>query len=57
MTARTRSIESVAIVTVLPEVQKTDTGRILRIPIEAGYGKGEFHMEGGPGSAKLAQKA
>ncbi len=45
------------IVTVLPQVQKTDSGRILRIPIEAGYGKSEFHIEGGPGSAKLAEKA
>ena len=44
------------IVTVMPEVEKTDTGRILRIPIEAGYGKAEYHMDGGPGAAKLAQK-
>ncbi len=45
------------IVPVMPEVTKTETGRILRIPIEAGYGKSEYHMEGGPGSAQLAQKA
>ena len=44
------------IVTVLPKVTKTETGRILEIPIEAGYGKGEYHIEGGPGSVKLAQK-
>lgn len=45
-----------AIVTVLPKVTKTETGRILEIPIEAGYGQSSYHMEGGPGSVKLAQK-
>ena len=45
------------IVAVMPEVEKTPTGRILRIPIEAGYGKNEYNMEGGPGSAKLAEKS
>lgn len=45
------------IVTVMPEVEKTETGRILRIPIEAGYGKSEYHMDGGPGAPTLAQKA
>jgi len=44
------------IITVMPEVRKTDKGRILHIPIEAGYGKAEFHMEGGPGGARLATK-
>ena len=44
------------IVTVLPKVTKTETGRILEIPIEAGYGKSKYQMEGGPGSVKLAQK-
>lgn len=44
------------IVTVLPEIEKTETGRILRIPIEAGYGKSEYHMEGGPGGPTLAMK-
>ncbi|MEM7747082.1 MAG: NUDIX hydrolase [Pseudomonadota bacterium] len=44
------------IVTVLPKVTKTESGRILEIPIEAGYGQSSYHMEGGPGSVKLAQK-
>lgn len=30
------------IVTVMPKARKTDTGRILTIPIEAGYGGSEF---------------
>jgi len=44
------------ITTVLPEIEKTANGRILRIPIESGYGKSEFHLHGGPGGAKLANK-
>ena len=44
------------IVTVLPDVEKTENGRILRIPIEAGYGRSEYHMDGGPGSSKPAMK-
>ena len=44
------------IVTVLPKMTRTETGRILKIPIEAGYGKGEYHIEGGAGSVQLAQK-
>ncbi|MGI9408584.1 MAG: NUDIX hydrolase [Hyphomicrobiaceae bacterium] len=44
------------IIPVLPDVEKTDKGRILRIPIEAGYGRSEYRMEGGPGSSKQAMK-
>ena len=40
---------SAPVVTVLPRVQKTDSGRIMRIPIEAGYGFSEVELEGGPG--------
>ena len=36
------------IVTVLPEVGQTPQGRVLRIPIEAGYGVSEVLVEGMP---------
>ncbi len=36
------------IVTVMPEVLKTEKGRVLRIPIEAGYGVAEVNVEGQP---------
>lgn len=38
-----------AVVTVRPEVQTSPRGRILRIPIEAGYGAEEFLVIGEPG--------
>ena len=36
------------IVTVMPEVTKTASGRLIRIPIEAGYGVAEVKIEGQP---------
>ena len=46
------------IVTVLPQVEKTPDGRIMRIPIEAGYGFAEVQLEGGPGkTARRVQTA
>jgi 8-oxo-dGTP pyrophosphatase MutT (NUDIX family) len=36
------------VVTVLPQVTKTASGRVLRIPIEAGYGVAEVNVEGQP---------
>ncbi len=36
------------VVTVLPEVAKTSEGRVLRIPLEAGYGGAEFKTDGIP---------
>ena len=36
------------IVTVMPEVTKTASGRVLWIPIEAGYGVSEVNIEGQP---------
>ncbi|WP_119418223.1 NUDIX hydrolase [Desertibaculum subflavum] len=36
------------VVTVMPVVTKTEKGRVLRIPIEAGYGAAEFNVEGQP---------
>ena len=46
------------IVTVLPQVEKTPGGRIMRIPIEAGYGFAEVQLEGGPGkTARRVQTA
>lgn len=36
------------VVTVLPQVTKTEKGRVLRIPIEAGYGVAEVNVEGQP---------
>lgn len=38
-----------AVVTVRPEVQTSPKGRILRIPMEAGYGAAEFLVVGEPG--------
>ncbi len=37
------------VVTVRPEPRTTEEGRILRIPMEAGYGAEEFLVIGGPG--------
>jgi 8-oxo-dGTP pyrophosphatase MutT (NUDIX family) len=43
--------EQMTVVTVLPEVSKIDgTRRVLRIPIEAGYGAAEFMVENPPAS-------
>ena len=39
------------VVTVLPESEKVEGGRIMRIPLEAGYGAAELFVEGGPGKA------
>jgi 8-oxo-dGTP pyrophosphatase MutT (NUDIX family) len=36
------------VVTVLPQVTRTETGRTLRIPIEAGYGVSEVNIQGMP---------
>ncbi len=36
--------ETDPIVTVQPNVRKTDTGRVLTIPVEAGYGGPDFHV-------------
>ncbi len=44
------------VVTVLPQVEKAPGGRIMRIPIEAGYGISEVHLEGAPGSAGTARR-
>lgn len=38
------------VVTVRPEPRTTDEGRILRIPVEAGYSAGEFLVIGGHGN-------
>ena len=37
------------VVTVQPEVSTAEGGRLLRIPIEAGYGAGEFLVSSGSG--------
>ena len=37
------------IITVRPEVQKSEEGRILRIPMDAGYGAADFLFVGEPG--------
>lgn len=37
------------IVTVLPKTRKTPEGRVMMIPIEAGYGFDEIHIQGEPG--------
>lgn len=39
------------VVTVLPVTEKAEGGRIMRIPIEAGYGAAELHVAGGAGKA------
>ena len=39
------------VVTVLPESEKAEGGRIMRIPMEAGYGAAELFVEGGAGKA------
>lgn len=39
------------VVTVLPEAERVEGGRIMRIPIEAGYGAAELFVEGGAGKA------
>jgi len=39
------------VVTVLPSSEKTEGGRIMRIPLEAGYGAAELFVEGGAGKA------
>ncbi len=39
------------VVTVLPASEKVEGGRIMRIPIEAGYGAAELFVEGKPGLA------
>lgn len=41
------------IVTVQPEMEATATGRILRIPLEAGYGGSEYHIESGSSGPTL----
>jgi 8-oxo-dGTP pyrophosphatase MutT (NUDIX family) len=40
---------SAKVVTVRPEPRATEEGRILRIPVAAGYGAGEFLIIGDPG--------
>ena len=44
------------VVTVLPRVEKAPGGRIMRIPIEAGYGISEVHLEGAPGAGGTARR-
>lgn len=39
------------VVSVLPEVEKTPQGRIMRIPAEADYGFTEVHVAGSPGAS------
>ncbi len=47
------------VVTVLPRIEKIEGGRIMHIPIEAGYGDSRFPIEGSPGagSARRMQLA
>ena len=42
---------SAPVVKVLPTSEKVEGGRIMRIPIEAGYGAAELFVEGKPGKA------
>lgn len=44
------------VVTVRPEVSTTESGRLLRIPIEAGYGAGEFLVSSGSGKSARIRK-
>lgn len=44
------------VVTVEPRVEVFDGGRIMRIPIEAGYGAAEVVLEGKPGEAGSARR-
>ncbi|MFN4089373.1 MAG: NUDIX hydrolase [Alphaproteobacteria bacterium] len=50
---------SAPVVTVMPRVEKVEGGRIMHIPIEAGYGESRFAIEGNPGagSARRMQLA
>lgn len=47
---------STEVVTVLPQVQRTPEGRIMRIPAEADYGFTEVHIAGEPGSGESARR-
>lgn len=46
-----RAAEASPVVTVQPVSEKAEGGRIMRIPIEAGYGAAELFVEGGAGKA------
>src|SRR3546814_3954851 len=44
------------VVTVLPRIELVDGGRIMHIPIEAGYGDSTFPIEGQPGAGGSARR-
>ncbi|MEQ8750967.1 MAG: hypothetical protein RIC52_14455, partial [Amphiplicatus sp.] len=46
-----RSAYSTPVCTIRPEIEKRADGRMLRIPPNAGYGGGEFLLDGKPGQA------